>query len=111
MHMGKTAPGAAGAPVKTASKSSSIDPSNFLVVLIAALILVYGANRAVPCPALRPSSQLQQSQGAAPLRFPCCSLAVLSSYCGQDTIHIWLCPRKELMRAGDARSCGLRSWT
>ncbi len=38
------------APVATASKHSPLDPSNFLVVIIAALILVYGANRALRPP-------------------------------------------------------------
>ncbi len=40
----------ANAPVATASKNSPLDPSNFLVVIIAALILVYGANRALRPP-------------------------------------------------------------
>ncbi len=40
------------APVKTASKGSHLDPSNFLVVLIAAVILVYGAHRALRPPFL-----------------------------------------------------------
>ena len=38
------------APVATASKHSPLDPSNFLVVIIAALILVYGATRALRPP-------------------------------------------------------------
>ena len=38
------------APVATASKNSPLDPSNFLVVLIAAIILIYGANRALRPP-------------------------------------------------------------
>mmetsp|Transcript_60432 Transcript_60432/g.138114 ORF Transcript_60432/g.138114 Transcript_60432/m.138114 type:complete len:394 (-) Transcript_60432:283-1464(-) len=50
MHKGKMAPGTAGGPVKTASKKSTIDPSNFLVVLIAAVILVYGSHRALRPP-------------------------------------------------------------
>lgn len=48
----KSSPGAAGAPVKTASKGSQLDPSNFLVVVIAAVILVYGAHRALRPPFL-----------------------------------------------------------
>ena len=50
MHKGKMALGTAGAPVKTAAKESTIDPSNFLVVLIAAVVLVYGSHRAVRPP-------------------------------------------------------------
>lgn len=42
----------ANAPVKTASKGSHLDPSNFLVVVIAALILLYGAHRALRPPFL-----------------------------------------------------------
>ena len=40
----------ADSPVATASKNSPLDPSNFLVVIIAALILIYGANRALRPP-------------------------------------------------------------
>mmetsp|Transcript_42225 Transcript_42225/g.86326 ORF Transcript_42225/g.86326 Transcript_42225/m.86326 type:complete len:381 (-) Transcript_42225:61-1203(-) len=47
-----TTPLNSNAPVKTASKSSHLDPSNFLVVLIAALILIYGAHRALRPPFL-----------------------------------------------------------
>jgi hypothetical protein len=37
------------APVETAEKDSRLDPSNFLVVLIAAIILIYSSHRAL-CP-------------------------------------------------------------
>jgi hypothetical protein len=40
----------ADAPVQTAEKDSRLDPSNFLVVLIAAIILIYSANRAIRPP-------------------------------------------------------------
>ena len=39
----------ADAPVQTAEKDSRLDPSNFLVVLIAAIILIYSSHRAL-CP-------------------------------------------------------------
>uniref|UniRef100_A0A6U4JMI3 Signal peptide peptidase n=1 Tax=Hemiselmis andersenii TaxID=464988 RepID=A0A6U4JMI3_HEMAN len=39
-----------GDPVRTASKKHGLDPSNFLVVVIAALTLVYGASRALKPP-------------------------------------------------------------
>eukprot|EP00960_Hanusia_phi_P041174 754872-Hanusia_phi.AAC.4 len=47
------------APVRTASKNSHLDPSNFLVVIIAALILYYGASRALrpPFMDMSPTSQ------------------------------------------------------
>ena len=38
------------APVKTASKNSPLDPSNFVVVLLAAMILIYGSYRALRPP-------------------------------------------------------------
>ena len=41
---------AADAPVQTAEKDSRLDPSNFLVVLIAAIILIYSSNRALRPP-------------------------------------------------------------
>uniref|UniRef100_A0A7S0VTT0 Uncharacterized protein n=1 Tax=Hemiselmis tepida TaxID=464990 RepID=A0A7S0VTT0_9CRYP len=41
---------AKGVPVQTASKKHGLDPSNFVVVVIAALTLVYGASRALRPP-------------------------------------------------------------
>jgi hypothetical protein len=40
----------ADAPVQTAEKDSRLDPSNFLVVLIAAIILIYSSHRALRPP-------------------------------------------------------------
>lgn len=41
---------ATSGPVQTAEKDSRLDPSNFLVVLIAAIILIYSSNRALRPP-------------------------------------------------------------
>mmetsp|Transcript_27108 Transcript_27108/g.55217 ORF Transcript_27108/g.55217 Transcript_27108/m.55217 type:complete len:403 (+) Transcript_27108:130-1338(+) len=38
------------APVRTASKESRLDPANFVVVLVAAVVLIYAANRALRPP-------------------------------------------------------------
>ena len=40
----------ADAPVRTAAKDSRLDPSNFLVVFIAAIILMYSSYRALRPP-------------------------------------------------------------
>jgi hypothetical protein len=40
----------ANEPVQTAEKDSRLDPSNFLVVLIAAIILIYSSHRALRPP-------------------------------------------------------------
>mmetsp|Transcript_53447 Transcript_53447/g.86558 ORF Transcript_53447/g.86558 Transcript_53447/m.86558 type:complete len:385 (+) Transcript_53447:69-1223(+) len=47
--------------LKTASKKSSLDPSNFLVVLIAAVVLLYGANRALRPPFMDMSASSQEA--------------------------------------------------
>jgi hypothetical protein len=45
-----------GAAVQTAKKDSQLDPANFLVVIIAAVILVYSAHRALRPPFVDMSS-------------------------------------------------------
>merc|ERR1712216_937358 len=47
--------------LKTASKRSGLDPSNFLVVVIAAVILMYGANRALRPPFMDMSASSQEA--------------------------------------------------
>jgi hypothetical protein len=93
------------APVRTASAKHGLDPSNFVVVVIAALILVYGAkvwSRSSPTGHMLATAKHWQSDCCPTLWsgmvLPPSHLPLLPTTRGLSGLRTWTCPRHPTRR-------------